>query len=179
MQKLVISLKTIIIVSLIVSFIAGYFVGREHIRYTLTKTLKEAFIPSREIDLEDKPKISGAEKAKIEQDKRDYLQYIKIYDLEYYESRTFGTINRRIKGKLQNIGNRPLKEVVINFTFLDKDMKPIFEDIVNGYIFKDMKRHPIKPNYITDIYYSGDDVPDEWSGKFEYKIADIIFWEEK
>ena len=179
MKKIAISPKILIIVSLIGCFVIGYFAGREHVKYTLRKSIKEAFKIPPKIDLEDKPKISGTEKAKIDQEKRDYLKYIKIYDLEYVEYESLGTKERRIKGKLQNIGNRALEEVIIKFTFLDKDMKPIFEDTDSTIIFKDWKRHPIKPNFITDIYYSGDDVPDEWSGKFEYKIIDIIFWEEK
>ena len=179
MKKIAISPKILIIVSLIGCFVIGYFVGREHVKYTLRKSIKEVFRPSQEINLGDKPKISGAEKAKIDQEKRDYIKHIRIYNLEYFEYESLGRIKRGVEGKLQNIGDRSLKEVVINFTFLDKDMKPIFENEDNVFILKDWDKHPIKPNYITDIYYSSDDVPNECSGKFEYKITDIIFWEEK
>lgn len=178
MKKIAISPKIIIAVSLIGCFVIGYFVGREHVKYTLRKSIKEVFRPSQEINLGDKPKISGAEKAKIDQEKRDYIKHIRIYNLEYFEYESLARIKRGVEGKLQNIGDRSLKEVVVNFTFLDKEMKPIFEDINKVLIFKGTNRAPIKPNYITDIFYSSNDVPEECSGKFEYKIIDISFWEE-
>ena len=176
MKKITISPKIIITVSLIVCFVIGYFVGREHVKYTLRKTVTEAFRPLSEMDSGDKPKIAGMA---IQQEKRDYLQYIQIYDLEYAEYKSLGDLNRRIKGKLKNNGDKTLKKVVIQFTFLDKDMKPIFEDVDEVYIFQDWEFRPIKPNYIAEIYYSGDDVPEEWSGKFEYEIIDITFWKDE
>lgn len=120
-------------------------------------------------------------------EKQEYLSKVALYDLKakYYET----YLEKKVPGvefKIENNGDRTLKEVVVTIYFKDakgtviteKEYHPI---LVTKYSFGGDNK-PLKPNYIWQMergkFYKADSVPTEWKeGSVSANITNIEFSE--
>ena len=75
---------------------------------------------------------------------------------------------RRYVGKIQNQSDQIFVYVQIRVAYLDKNEKPIFEQIIPV-------NTTLKPNFIQEFQFGGLQVPADWSGKVDYEITEYRF----
>jgi DNA-directed RNA polymerase subunit RPC12/RpoP len=130
--------------------------------------------------------ISPAVKRELE--KRDYIEHsIKLYAVSahYRETELDGRLPAA-EFKLQNLGDRDLKEVEVSFFFKDRENRTIaekkFYPVFASAFSAKAEDQPLKPGYIWQIergrIYTAKNIPDEWvENKFQAKITGIEFSE--
>jgi hypothetical protein len=115
-------------------------------------------------------------------EKAKYFKFVQLSNIRVADSKknSFEEPEKGIFGTITNKGSRTLKEVKVTIYFLDsngtrvgeKDYSPVF------YSKYSSDEVPLKPNYVKDFGYKLESyAPSNWSGKIEYKIAEIDFWD--
>ena len=133
-------------------------------------------------------RIVEREKAKVNQDKRNYItNFLTLYDFgaKYRESAFDGKVPG-VEFKLKNTGDRTLNEVEVGVYFKDRFGKTICEKKYHPVLVTSFgigNNEPLKPGYIwqdREHFYSAKEVPSEWrEGSAEAVITDIEFADSK
>ena len=115
-----------------------------------------------------------------EQELKEYLGKIKIYNLKANFSNFSEGKFPAIDFKLKNEGNRELKRVEITVYFKDKKGNNIYEQKYNPIWTTSYEKETLKPNYIwgqeKGKTYLSKSVPEEWNaGEVEAKVTKIEF----
>jgi hypothetical protein len=177
----------------LLTFVVGYFVGREHLKYEFRQSMETAMAG---IGTAFSSAFTGTDKAPIVQPsapvgpskeelteaaaKSEYIRdFITLSDITAaYKEQGFDGNVPVVKGKLKNVGTKTLTRVKVVAYFKDKDGKTIYENdfpavFVGGFSSGDT---PLKPNYIKDFGFKSKDCPKEWSeGSVDVVISDIEF----
>ena len=179
--------KLFIIGALIIGLIAGYFIGREHLKYEMRSAIEQAFsgfgkgmqgIFDKTDETETKIQTKATE-AKINKEKEEYAtNYLEVYDISARYSNDYldGKV-AVVFGKVKNKGNRTLNRVQVTAYFLDNNEKNIYENsypavLISGYSDKS----PLRPNYIREFGFKSKNCPREWEeGRVRVAITDIEF----
>ncbi len=145
----------------IVCLVAGYFAGREHLKYEVKTAAADALAAVRSAV---KGTGTSVRSGGIAGDAR-YAEQLEILDglVDSERSKTRPTIS----GRLKNKGTRTLNRVIVTVYFQDSNGVNIHEDsylavVASGFL-KDSA--PLRPNYVTSFNFRADRVPEEWDGK--------------
>lgn len=75
---------------------------------------------------------------------------------------------RHYVGRVQNLGDRTISNVVLKINFLDSAGLAIKDQVIT-------LDQSLKPNFIEEFQFGGLFVPAEWSGRVNYKVIELRF----
>lgn len=172
---------------LILGFVAGFFAGREYLKYEIRSAFVSAFSGAGEGIFKNlagtgqqKGEIkSKAVEAQSNQEKEAYIKdYIELYNVTSRYTQDF--IDGKVPvvfGKIKNKGNRSLKKVIVTAYFQDAAGNVIHENSYPAVLTGGMNdEKPLKPKYIKEFGFKSKNCPSEWkTGKVNVSITDIEF----
>jgi len=177
----------------VVAAFAGYFAGREHLKYEMRKGITqaveafgkgvEAAFGGAEDPVPAEDSVVDAVVAEAAVDA--YRPYLKLYDVRAgYERDILDGRVPVVRGKIKNEGNKTLTRVEVTAYFLDSSGKRIYEQdfpavLVSSLSFSDDDK-PLKPGYIQKFGFKATDCPGEWKpGAVECAITGMRFLDEQ
>lgn len=156
---------------LLVGMMAGYFIGRAHMKYEMRSAIELAMQGvMRDIKI---PRVAATpdprSMARQDRAKQVYIAGSLVLSETSWELVTGsveGQLVPKVIGKIRNTGDRTLKSLNVTAYLLDASRQPIYETsypvVFPGGIAANSQ--PLRPNYVRDFEFHVSDGPKDWTG---------------